>query len=166
MGRKARQRVRKGTGSIIERDGRFRAQIDIGVRPDNSRQRRSKTFDSREQPEQWLLRLRDHADELTGGVADQPLATYLRWWIEHEAPKGKPGRARLAEATVRGYCSNIEMHIIPALGDRRVGELMVAELDRFANTKLTEGLAPEHRQPVPRGAALGAVDRGAPRPRR
>ena len=142
MGRKARQRARKGTGSIVERDGRFRAQVDLGVRPDAGRQRRSKTFDSREQAEQWLLGMRVRADELTGGVADQTLATYLRWWIEHEAPKGKPGRAPLAESTVRGYRSNIEIHIIPALGDRKVGELTVAELDRFANAKLKEGLAP------------------------
>ncbi len=142
MGRKARQRARKGTGSIVERDRRFRGQIDLGVGPDGSRQRRSRTFDTRDQAEQWLLGMRVRADELTGGVADQTLATYLRWWIEHEAPKGKPGRAPLAESTVHGYCSNIELHIIPALGTRKVGELTVAELDRFANAKLQEGLAP------------------------
>ena len=75
-------------------------------------------------------------------MANQTLATYLRWWIEHEAPKGKPGRPPLADTTLRGYRSNIENHIIPALGNRKVGELTVAELDRFVNTKLKEGLAP------------------------
>lgn len=75
-------------------------------------------------------------------MAEQPLAEYLRWWIEAEAPKGRPGRPPLAATTLRGYRSNIERHIIPALGKRKVGELTVAELDRFANAKLKEGLAP------------------------
>lgn len=55
MGRKARQPARKGTGSVVARDGRFMAQVDLGVRSDGSRQRRSKTFDNREEAEEWLL---------------------------------------------------------------------------------------------------------------
>ena len=118
------------------------AQIDLGVRPDGSRDRRSRSFPSRRDAEDWLVDVRTHAEELTTGVADQRLADYLRWWIEHEAPKGKPGRPPLAATTLRGYRSNIEQHIVPALGNRKVGELTVAELDRFANAKLKEGLAP------------------------
>lgn len=76
------------------------------------------------------------------GRGDQRLADYLRWWIENEAPKGKPGRPPLAATTLTGYRSNIERHIIPALGNVKVGELKVADLDRFANAKLKEGLAP------------------------
>ena len=51
-------------------------------------------------------------------------------------------RAGPPDTTLQGYRSNIENHIIPALGNRKVGELTVAELDRFANAKLKEGLAP------------------------
>ena len=140
--RKRRGRARRGTGSVVQRDDRFKAQIDLGLRPDGTRNRRSRTFSSRKDAEEWLADMRRRTEELTSGAADQRLADYLRWWIEHEAPKGKPGRAPLAATTISGYRSNIERHIIPALGHRKVGELTVAELDRFANAKLKEGLAP------------------------
>ncbi|HEX2027888.1 MAG TPA: hypothetical protein VHF25_07805 [Nitriliruptorales bacterium] len=140
--RKRRGRARRGTGSVGQRGEQFMAQIDLGTRPDGSWARRTRSFDTRDEAETWLLEVRQNAEELTASVADQSLATYLRWWIEEEAPKGKPGRAPLAESTVRGYRSNIEKHLIPALGSRKVGELTVAELDRFANSKLKEGLAP------------------------
>lgn len=140
--RRRRGRARQGTGTMVVRGRRFMAQIDLGTRHDGSRDRRTRSFSTREEAEAWLLDVRRRADELTAGVADQTLASYLRWWIEHEAPKGKPGRAPLATTTVRGYRSNIELHLIPALGHRKVGDLTVAELDRFANAKLKEGYAP------------------------
>ncbi|MFN2557784.1 MAG: tyrosine-type recombinase/integrase [Nitriliruptorales bacterium] len=139
---KRRGRARQGTGSVVQRGERFMAQIDLGVRPNGSRDRRTRTFPTRANAEAWLVDVRQRADELTAGIADQTLATYLRWWIEHEAPKGKPGGAPLAATTLKSYGSNIEKHLIPALGNRKVGELTVAELDRFANAKLQEGMAP------------------------
>ena len=36
----------------------------------------------------------------------------------------------------------IENHLIPALGDRKVGQLTVRELDEFASRKLAAGYAP------------------------
>lgn len=137
-----RGRARRGTWSIVQRGELFRAQIDLGRRPDGSRDRRTKSFASRDEAEEWLADVRRRAEELTSGVADQTLAAHLRWWIEHEAAKGKPGRPPLADTTLQSYRSSIENHIIPALGNRKVGELTVAELDRFANAKLKEGLAP------------------------
>lgn len=140
--RKRRGRARRGTGTIVQRGDRLMAQIDLGVRHDGSRDRRSQSFATRAEAEAWLADIRQRTEELTAGVTDQKLADYLRWWIENEAPKGKPGRPSLAATTLRGYRSNIERHIIPALGDRKVGELTVSELDRFANAKLKERLAP------------------------
>lgn len=139
---KRRGRARKGTGSVTPRGERFLAQVDLGWRPDGRRDRRAKTFDTREQADAWLLDIRARADELTKSVADQQLSTYLRWWLEHEAPKGKPGRAPLAHTTLEGYRSNVERHLIPALGHKRVGELTAADLDAFASRKLQEGCSP------------------------
>lgn len=93
-------RARRGTGSIVQRGERFRAQIDLGRRPDSSRDRRTKSFASRDEAEEWL-----------------------------------------ADTTLQGYRSSIETHIIPALGDRKVGELTVAELDRFGDDDLARILA-------------------------
>ncbi len=142
MARTRRGRARKGTGTIVKRGDRFMAQVDFGVKGDGRRDRRTRTFETRAEAEEWLLDARQRQEELTAGVADQKLADYLRWWIEEEAPKGKPGRAPLADTTVRGYRSNIEQHIIPGLGHKRVGDLKVADLDHFANAKLKEGLSP------------------------
>jgi hypothetical protein len=75
-------------------------------------------------------------------VADQRLDEYLRWWLEHEAPKGKPGRAPLATTTLQGYRINVERHLIPALGHKRVGQLKISDLDAFASRKLAAGYAP------------------------
>lgn len=140
--RKRQGRARRGTGSIVQRGDRYMAQIDLGVRSDGSRDRRSHSFGSRAEAEAWLAEVRTHSQELTTGVADQRLADYLRWWIDNEAPKGKPGRPPLAATTLTGYRSNIERHIIPTLGNVKVGELRVADLDRFANAKLKAGFAP------------------------
>jgi len=118
------------------------AQIDLGHGAGGSRDRRTQTFATRAEAEQWLLNVRQRQDELRSEVANQTVADYLRWWVEHEAPKGKPGRAPLAETTLSGYRSNIELHLIPALGKQKVSELTVSELDRFANAKLQEGLRP------------------------
>lgn len=141
-GRKRQGRARQGTGTVVRRGDRYMAQIDLGVGVDGRRDRRTRSFTTRADAQDWLLDIRQHAEELTRDVASQTLADYLRWWIDTEAPKGKPGRPPLAETTLRGYRSNIETHLIPALGRRRVGELTVAELDRFANAKLKEGLSP------------------------
>lgn len=106
---------------MVQRGDRVMAQIDLGTRTDGMRDRRSKFFDTRDEAEAWLLDVRSRAQELTGGVAEQPLAEYLRWWIEAEAPKGKPGRPPLA-ATLRGYRSNIERHIDEAVGRHGLGD--------------------------------------------
>ncbi len=142
MARTRKGRARRGTGTIVQRGDRFMAQVDFGVRAGGRRDRRTRTFDTHSKAEEWLLDARQREEELTAGVADQRLADYLRWWIEQEAPKGKPGRAPLADTTVRGYRSNIENHIIPGLGHKLVGDLKVADLDHFANAKLKEGLSP------------------------
>lgn len=136
-----RQRARKGTGSIYERGDRFVAQLTIAG-TDGSQKRRTATFETRTDAEAWLLEQRTRRSEQAGPVSDQTVADYLRWWIDTEAPKGKPGRAPLAETTLTSYRSNIELHLIPAFGRKRVGELTVRDLDDFASAKLAEGLAP------------------------
>lgn len=138
----ARQRARQGTGTVYKRGERFIAQLDLGRDATGSRQRRTKSFETRQEAEEWLLDQRTRRSELEGDVADQRLADYLRWWIDNEAPKGKPGRAPLAKTTLRGYRSNIERHLVPALGRKRVGDLQVRDLDEFASAKLAAGLAP------------------------
>ena len=136
------RRARRGSGSITPRGRRFLARVDLGIGPDGERLRFNKTFDTRAEAQRWIEHQHAREDELIKPVADQRLDEYLRWWLEHEAPKGKPGRAPLAATTLQGYRINVEKHLIPALGHRRVGQLTVSDLDAFASRKLAEGCAP------------------------
>jgi integrase len=52
------------------------------------------------------------------------------------------GRAPLAATTLQGYRINVERHLIPALGHKRVGQLTVRDLDASASGKLAAGYAP------------------------
>ena len=142
MARKRSGRARKGTGSIYERGGRFVAQVDLGTMGNGSRDRRSRTFGTRELAEQWLMDLRTNRPLSDQPIAEQLVADYLRWWLEHEAPKGKPGRSPLSANTVDAYRTNIEKHLIPEIGDRRVGALTPGDLDALAWRKAQAGLSP------------------------
>lgn len=104
--------------------------------------RRNRSFDTRREAQAWIDQQRAHSTELILPVADQRLDEYLRWWVENKAAKGKPGRAPLAATTLQGYRINVERHLIPALGTKRVGQLTVSDLDAFASRKLGEGYAP------------------------
>jgi integrase len=137
-----RHRARKGTGSIAPRGRRFVARVDLGLGADGRRIRRTRSFDTRREAQAWIEQQRSQTEDLILPVADQRLDEYLRWWLEHEAPKGKPGRAPLAATTLQGYRINVERHLIPALGRKRVGQLTVSDLDAFASRKLLDGCAP------------------------
>jgi integrase len=137
-----RQRARRGSGSITPRGQRFFARVDLGIDADGKRIRRNRSFDTRREAQAWIEQQHSHSEELILPVADQRLDEYLRWWLEHEAPKGKPGRAPLATTTLQGYRINVERHLIPALGHRRVGQLRISDLDAFASCKLAAGYAP------------------------
>jgi integrase len=116
--------------------------VSLGRLPDGRRLRRSRTFDRRAQAEAWIATQQLEHSQLTHPVTEDRVADYLRWWLEHEAPKGKPGRAPLAATTLQGYRINVERHLIPELGHRKVGQLTVRELDDLASRKLAAGYAP------------------------
>jgi len=137
-----RGRSRKGTGSITPRGQRFLARVDLGIGPDGERLRYGQSFDTRTEAQRWIEAQHARQDEPVKPVADQRLDAYLRWWLEHEAPKGKPGRAPLAATTLQGYRINVERHLIPALGHKKIGQLTVRDLDAFASRELAGGYAP------------------------
>jgi integrase len=137
-----RVRARRGSGSIRVRNGRLLAQVSLGTDPSGRRVRRGKTFDSRTHAEAWIARQQLEHGQLTNPVTDEWLADYLRWWLAVQAPKGKPGRRPLARTTLAQYRVIIERHLISDLGNGKVGQLTVRELDAFASRKLAAGYAP------------------------
>lgn len=60
------------------------------------------------------------------------LETYLREWLELQ-------RARLQPYSWRSYRGNVDRYLVPALGDRPLGELTVAEVETFLARLLTSG---------------------------
>jgi integrase len=137
-----RVRARRGSGSVRVRNGRLLAQVSLGIDASGRRIRRSRTFDNRAQAETWIATQQLEHGQLTNPVTDERLADYLRWWLAVEAPKGKPGRRPLARTTMAHYRVAVEQHLIPELGNRKVGQLTVRELDAFASRKLAAGYAP------------------------
>jgi integrase len=137
-----RVRARRGSGSVRIRNGRLLAQVSLGTDPRGRRVRRSRTFDSRTQAEAWIATQQLEHRQLTNPITDERLADYLRWWLTVEAPKGKPGRRPLARTTLAHYRVVVEHHLIPELGNRKVRQLTVRELDAFASRKLAAGYAP------------------------
>ena len=137
-----RVRARRGSGSLRVRNGRLLAQVSLGFDASGRRIRRSRTFDSRAQAEAWIASQQLEHGQLTDPVTDERLADYLRWWLTVEAPKGKPGRRPLARTTLAHYRVVVEHHLIPELGNRKVGQLSVRELDALASRKLAAGYAP------------------------
>lgn len=118
------------------------ARVDLGIGADGRRIRRTKSFETVDKAQAWLSEQQSQRGELVRPVPNMRLDEYLRWWLEHEPPKGKPGRRPLATTTLEGYRVNIEKHLIPALGRKRVGQLTVSDLDSFASQKLLDGYAP------------------------
>jgi integrase len=116
--------------------------VSLGTESSGRRVRRSRTFDSRSQAEVWIATQQLEHGQLANPVTDDRLEDYLRWWLAVEAPKGKPGRRPLARTTLAHCRVVVEQHLIPELGNRKVGALTVRELDAFASRKLAAGYAP------------------------
>ncbi len=138
-----RQRARRGSGSLQRRGARNVAQVSLGTGTDGRRIRRTHSFDRRADAQTWIDDQHILARMLVEPIVNDRLDVYLRWWLEHEAPKGKPNGHPLTRSTLATYRNDVERHLIPVLGDRRVGQLTVRELDAFASGKLAEGYAPE-----------------------
>lgn len=124
MATRRRQRARKGTGSIAPRGGRFVARVDLGVGADGKRIRRTRSFDTRREAQAWIEQQRSQTEAQLA----------LRGFVLERAP--------LAATTLQGHRINVERHLIPALGQKRVGQLTVGDLDAFASRKLADGYAP------------------------
>jgi hypothetical protein len=149
-----RQRARKGTGSIAPRGRRFVARVDLGLGADGKRIRRTRSFDTRREAQVWIEQQRSDSDELILPVADQRLDEYLRWWLEHEAAEGKPGRAPLAATTLQGYRINVERHLIPALGQKRLRSAHRQRPRRVREPQARRGLRPLDGQQDERDAPV------------
>jgi len=64
-----------------------------------------------------------------------------QWWVEHEL--------QLRTTTRRDYRNRLELHLLPFFGGHRLGQITVAEVDRYKAAKLREA------ETIRRAAAAG-----------
>lgn len=81
-----------------------------------------------------VARGEDPAAERDRRKLDLTVAELCTSWVEAGCPRARPDRrsgAFLKVATIKTYTSAIERHIKPLLGDRKLGTLRPADIERF-----------------------------------
>ena len=110
----------KGDGSLYKRaDGLWVGAVSLPPHPDGKRRVKRVTAKSRNEA---ILRLRKlKADVAAGLVPIGPSTTVERWmryWVDEILPF-----RNIKPATVYGYESAVELHLIPNLGAKRLDRL-------------------------------------------
>jgi len=109
VAKRARHRAKRGSGSIVERNGRFLARWS--TTEGGKRVRVAKTFALRNDAEWWLSEIRRHGD-----APDDPLVSvYLERWLR--------SKRSIAASTHRQYTEHVRLHIVPVIGGYRLSEL-------------------------------------------
>jgi integrase len=120
----------QGDGSIRKRpDGRWEARISLGVDPVTGRPRRQSIYGAtREEARQRLTEAQSRRDRHLPAVDDSStVAQYLTNWLDQViAPHRRPN-------TVESYTDAVELHIIPALGKRRLSQLQPLHVQAWLN---------------------------------
>lgn len=136
-------------GSLFRRkDGRWVAVVTF---PNGRRSRsaRSKT--------EALAHLRELLRQRDESVREDPrslrVGPYLLRWLDEVRP-------RLAHSTWRKHESIVRVHLIPALGDRRLSELSVAVVRRFLDGGVLDAQTRRHHRGTLRRALADALRDG------
>lgn len=99
--------------------------------------RRTKTFPTKKQARDWITD--QDAAHKAGTWTDPRDAARL---FSHVADELRDVWVNLAPKTAVGYDSILNRHVQPEFGDRRLGAITPAEIQRFANGLTDGGLAP------------------------
>lgn len=119
MAEKKKRRRQRGEGSVFQRkDGMWIGQLDLGW-IDGKRNRPTVSAKTQRAAVTKLNKLKDHVGK-TGGKAPEKHLTVEKWlttWVEDiKAPTAKP-------KTLTFYRNMIYVHLIPAIGKRRLDTL-------------------------------------------
>ncbi|GAC1540705.1 MAG: hypothetical protein NVS3B12_27820 [Acidimicrobiales bacterium] len=146
----------RGEGSIVKRpDGRWEARLDMGIV--NGRRRHRSLYGRTRNDVAAALR---HAHTtLEAGVplpdGRTTVAIFLRHWVTNVLP----GTVR--EAILDSYRSNVEVHLIPALGHIRLRQLTPEHVEQLLQAKAAAGLSANSRRLIRATLrrALGVAER-------
>lgn len=125
-------------GSVYRRNKSYTVTATVGYDENGKRIRKTKGgFKTKRDAEKYLheLYLKYNSGELYVND-DMLLRDFLEYWLDNYV------RQNLAENTVTGYETNIYKHIIPKIGNMRVGKIKPVHIQGLYNTLLDEGLSP------------------------
>ena len=127
-------RRRAGGEDSIYRDGdRWRGAVSLGYDEHGNRVRKKVSGRTRAEVIEKLRRLHQQVD--SGVVPDDKLTiqAFLDRWLTVNLP------GSVAESTEDGYVDTVRLHLVPALGRKRLAKLTVADLDRLWKAKRDAG---------------------------
>lgn len=130
----ARQLRRAAAQLLIYRDGdRWRGAVSLGYDEHGNRVRKKVSGRTRAEVVDKLRKLHQQVD--SGVVPDDRLTVqaFLDRWLSVNVP------GTVAESTEDGYAVQVRLHLIPALGRKRLTQLTVADLDRLWKAKRDAG---------------------------
>lgn len=126
----------RGEGSIVQRaDGRWMARVDLGWQDGR---RRRKTYYGRTRADvaaKLTKALRAVQQGGTLGDERQTLGQFLARWIESV-------RSSLRAKTHHSYAQLVRLHLLPGLGQLRLGRLQPEHVETFLDRKREAGLSP------------------------
>lgn len=128
-----------GEGSFDQmKDGRWRARVMVGYKPDGKPDRRAVYGKTRGECQAKLDELRRRAEQGTlapGGGGRETITAFLRSWLEAIDGTLRPSAYERHEINVR-------KHLIPTIGRYRLVELRPEHLVALYASKRKDGLAP------------------------
>ena len=127
MARKTKKRE-NGSGTIVKRsDGRWQGQYVSGRDPETGKLLRHTIYGKTQQ--EVTEKLRAATASIDNGTFQEPnkitVAEYAKEYMQSHV-------STLAPFTQRTYEKNLRIHILPALGKKKLTELTHREVQRFA----------------------------------
>jgi integrase len=150
----AERRRAKGEGSVYQRgDGLWIGALTVGYTA-NGRQKR-KTVSAHTQKEA-LKNLRAAQRQVDEGLPPSNdtivVSQLLERWLKHK-------RRRLSPSTYDNYDWAVRVHLVPAIGRKRVAKLTTSDVDDLIALKEDEGLSPSAVLRI-RSVLASALDQG------
>ena len=127
--------TRRGYGedSVYKDRDRWRGAISLGYDANGRRVRKKVSGRTRAEAVEKLRKLRQQVDG--GTVPDDRLTVkaFLTRWLTVNLP------GTVAESTEDDYSDTVRLHLVPALGQKRLGKLTVVDLDKLWRAKRDAG---------------------------
>jgi integrase len=127
------RRRASGEDSVYRDGDRWRGAVSLGYDVNGQRVRKKVSGRTRAEASEKLRKLRQQVD--SGVVPDDRLTVqaFLDRWLMINLP------GSVAESTEDDYVDTVRLHLVPALGRKRLAKLTVADLDRLWKAKREAG---------------------------